>query len=247
MEISPFDAKIIEMLSRIDEGDPLYGRGENDKRHRIQGKPGKYYFRDINLQRLLRLRDYIIQREDSDGKILLVTNKSNLPQNIILQPDGNIITKDGKMKFNRFLRDIVNLKNDYFYNKKNKTVEEADIPLPTAPSVGDMPEGPQNLVTGEMPGPDASQPIGDEEIDDEEEKETPEGIREYIDMIRRALTLDPNTLELSDFQKKALYTSVTAKNAEDKLKVYNKILNDYDPIETPQNVPDYDPYATTNS
>ena len=82
---------------------------------------------------------------------------------------------------------------------------------------------------------------------EEEEKETPEGIREYIDMIRRALTLDPNTLELSDFQKKALYTTVTAKNAEDKLKVYNKILNDYDPIEQPSEVPNYDPYATKNS
>lgn len=228
MEISPFDAKIIEMLSRIDETEFRQEVQDN----RIQAKPGVNYFRDLYVDRLLRTGMYREVGATNDGSVILKAVKSGAPEKVK-------ITQDGKVNGQRIKEFLASL----------RPVEEADIPLPSAPSVGDMPEGPSNLVTGEMPMPDAATPPEDAPIEgeEEEEKETPEGIREYIDMIRRALTLDPNSLELSDFQKKALYTTVTAKNAEEKLKVYNKILNDYDPIEQPSEVPNYDPYSTKNS
>ena len=232
MEISPFDAKIIEMLSRIDEEEG-YDWGSS-----IEVDQGANYNQDLVAKKLLRIGTF--ELVDKNDEFYTLKGKGGLE--VKVDKNGRV---NGKT-YKDFLKYLGYLSKKY---KENNPVEEADIPLPSAPSVGDMPEGPSNLVTGEMPMPDAAAPHEDAPIEgeEEEEKETPEGIREYIDMIRRALTLDPNTLELSDFQKKALYTTVTAKNAEDKLKVYNKILNDYDPIEQPSEVPNYDPYATKNS
>lgn len=232
MEINPFDAKIVQMLSRLDEADmygPIYGPGDNDDR--LEGpKAGDNYFRDLTAKKLIRAGHFMVSK---DFEKIVMKNASG--KKITIDQRGRI---DG-MPY-----------KEYIAKLNSGTLEEADVPMPTAPSVGDMPEGPENLMTGEMPGPDAAAPPEDAELADEEdddEKETPEGIREYIDMIRRAITMDPNSLELSDFQKKALYTGITAKNAMDRLKVFNKILDDYDPIETPEEVPAFDPYATGNS
>lgn len=108
-------------------------------------------------------------------------------------------------------------------------------PIPSSPQIGDAPEGPQSLATGDMPMPkDATTPIDDEEIEDEEDKTpTPEGVIYLINLIKKAFWLDPNTVDMSGFQTNLLTKKVTAKNAEEVLGVLKKIIDDAGLLEIP--------------
>ena len=109
------------------------------------------------------------------------------------------------------------------------------IAIPSAPQVGDAPEGPPNVVTGEMPMPvDATTPIDDEETEEAEDKTpTPESVIYLINLIKKAFWLDPNTVDLSGFQTNLLTKKVTAKNAEEVLNVLKKVIDDAGLLEIP--------------
>ena len=109
------------------------------------------------------------------------------------------------------------------------------VAIPSSPQIGDAPEGPQTLATGEMPMPrDATTPIDDEEAGDAEDKTpTPEGVVYLINLIKKAFWLDPNTVDLSGFQTNLLTKKVTPKNAEEVLDVLKKIIDDAGLLEIP--------------
>jgi hypothetical protein len=111
----------------------------------------------------------------------------------------------------------------------------ADVNIPTAPSVGDAPTGPQSLTTGEMPQPmDATTPIqGAPEEEEEDKTPTPEGVVYLINLIKKAFWLDPNTIDLSSFQTNLLTKKITPKNAEEVLEVLKKVIDDAGLLEIP--------------
>lgn len=109
------------------------------------------------------------------------------------------------------------------------------VAIPSSPQIGDAPEGPQSLATGDMPMPkDATTPIDDEiEGDAEDKTPTPEGVVYLINLIKKAFWLDPNTVDLSGFQTNLLTKKVTPKNAEEVLDVLKKIIDDAGLLEIP--------------
>ena len=112
---------------------------------------------------------------------------------------------------------------------------EGGTPIPSSPQIGDAPEGPQSLATGDMPMPqDATTPPDEDEIESEEDKTpTPEGVIYLINLIKKAFWLDPNTVDMSGFQTNLLTKKVTAKNAEEVLEVLKKIIDDAGLLEIP--------------
>lgn len=114
------------------------------------------------------------------------------------------------------------------------------VAIPSSPQIGDAPEGPQSVATGEMPQPmDATTPIDDEETEEAEEKApTPEGVVYLINLIKKAFWLDPNTVDLSGFQTNLLTKKVTAKNAEEVLDVLKKLIDDAGLLEIPSETGD---------
>ena len=109
------------------------------------------------------------------------------------------------------------------------------VAIPSSPQIGDAPEGPQSLATGDMPMPkDATTPVDDEiEGDAEDKTPTPEGVVYLINLIKKAFWLDPNTVDLSGFQTNLLTKKVTAKNAEEVLDVLKKVIDDAGLLEIP--------------
>lgn len=109
------------------------------------------------------------------------------------------------------------------------------VAIPSSPQIGDAPEGPQTLTTGDMPMPkDATTPVDDEVESEEEDKTpTPEGVIYLINLIKKAFWLDPNTVDLSGFQTNLLTKKVTAKNAEEVLNVLKKVIDDAGLLEIP--------------
>lgn len=112
---------------------------------------------------------------------------------------------------------------------------EGGVAIPSSPQIGDAPEGPQSLATGDMPMPqDATTPVDDENESEEEDKTpTPEGVIYLINLIKKAFWLDPNTVDLSGFQTNLLTKKVTAKNAEEMLSVLKKVIDDAGLLEIP--------------
>ena len=108
------------------------------------------------------------------------------------------------------------------------------VAIPSSPQIGDAPEGPQSVATGEMPMPaDATTPVDDETETEEDKTPTPEGVIYLINLIKKAFWLDPNTVDLSGFQTNLLTKKVTAKNAEEVLDVLKKIIDDAGLLEIP--------------
>ena len=111
--------------------------------------------------------------------------------------------------------------------------QDGGVAIPSSPQIGDAPEGPQSLATGDMPMPrDATTPDGETETE-EDKTPTPEGIIHLINLIKKAFWLDPNTVDLSGFQTNLLTKKVSAKNAEEVLKVLEKIIDDAGLLEIP--------------
>jgi hypothetical protein len=112
--------------------------------------------------------------------------------------------------------------------------QDGGVAIPSSPQIGDAPEGPQSLATGDMPMPrDATTPVDDEPEEEEDKTPTPEGVIYLINLIKKAFWLDPNTVDLSGFQTNLLTKKVTAKNAEEVLGVLKKIIDDAGLLEIP--------------
>lgn len=108
------------------------------------------------------------------------------------------------------------------------------VAIPSSPQIGDAPEGPQSVATGEMPMPqDATTPVDDEAGEEDDKTPTPEGVVYLINLIKKAFWLDPNTVDLSGFQTNLLTKKVTPKNAEEVLNVLKKIIDDAGLLEIP--------------
>lgn len=112
---------------------------------------------------------------------------------------------------------------------------EGGVAIPSTPQIGDAPEGPQSLASGDMPMPqDATTPPDEDDIESEEDKTpTPEGVIYLINLVKKAFWLDPQTVELSGFQTNLLTKKVTAKNAEEILEVLKKLIDDAGLLEVP--------------
>jgi hypothetical protein len=112
---------------------------------------------------------------------------------------------------------------------------EGGVAIPSSPQIGDAPEGPQSLASGDMPMPqDATTPPDEDDIESEEDKTpTPEGVIYLINLVKKAFWLDPQTVELSGFQTNLLTKKVTAKNAEEILEVLKKLIDDAGLLEIP--------------
>lgn len=233
MKISNFDAKIIEMLCRIDEDKSDNYKGWHNA---VSAEAGPFYFRDLSTNKLIHLGWKKFKTENDI--------------NFLKDPKTDFVAKvDASGKINgmprkEFFFDYKARQNaDKYFDLDEETLEEADVP--GAPQVGDSPELAQ-VTTGMMPGPaDATTPpdgapIEGEEDDDDEM--TQAGVVRLITLIQAALTTDPNTLELTPEEKKSLYTTVTPKNAEQRLETFEKILDDAGSLQEPEETPTFDEY-----
>lgn len=108
--------------------------------------------------------------------------------------------------------------------------QDSQVPLSTdsqqAQSTGPGNDGP---LTGPMPG-DANAPTDKEKAlkDQQPEQETPEGQMMLIDLIKKALFIDPKEITMSPTDKGLLVQQVTPKNALKMAETLERIVGDYE-------------------
>lgn len=108
--------------------------------------------------------------------------------------------------------------------------QDMQVPLSTdaqqATGAGGGGEAP---LTGPMPG-DANAPTNKEKAlnEQEPEAETPEGQMMLIDLIKKALFIDPKELTMSPTDKGLLVQQVTPKNALKMAETLERIVGDYE-------------------
>jgi len=108
--------------------------------------------------------------------------------------------------------------------------QDSQVPLSTDSQQG-ITSGPgaETPLTGTMPGDENNPTNKEKALNKEQPKdETPEGQMMLIDLIKKALFIDPKELTLSPTDKGLLAQQVTPKNAMKMAETLEQIVGDYE-------------------